>query len=149
MSAKRIVQLCLILTLLLVSMVPVKNADAGSACGSIYYVRPGDWLAQIARRCGVTLSSLYAANPWTRYSYYIYPGQTLVIPGGYYDGGHHHHGGYACGPGYDYYGSYYVVCRGDTLGGIAMYYGVKVRYLQWNNGIANPNLIYPGQLIRP
>jgi LysM repeat protein len=144
MSAKRIVQVSLILTLLLVSMVPVKNADAGSACGSTYYVRPGDWLAKIARRCGVTLSSLYAANPWTRYSYYIYPGQILVIPGVSNDGP-----GPSCGPGYDYYGSYYVVCRGDTLGGIAMYYGVNWKYLQWNNGIANANLIYPGQLIRP
>lgn len=145
MSAKRIIQTSLILFLLLASLVPIKTADAGSACGGTYVVQRGDWLAKIARRCGVTLSSLYAANPWTRYSYYIHPGQILTIPGGYYYGGPV----YSCGPGYDYYGSYYVVCRGDTLGGIAMYYGVNWKYLQWNNGIANANLIYPGQFIRP
>ena len=47
------------------------------------------------------------------------------------------------------YGGYWVVCRGDTLGSIARYYGVSWRYLQWNNGLANPNLIYAGQVIRP
>jgi LysM repeat protein len=110
-------------------------------------VQRGDWLAKIARNCGVTLADLYAANSWARYYYYIYPGQVLVIPGGWIDDGH----GYApaCGPGMDRYGSYYVVCRGDTLGGIAMYYGTTVAQLQWLNGIANANLIYAGQFIRP
>jgi LysM repeat protein len=68
----------------------------------------------------------------------------LVITGGY-DYGH-----YYCGPTYsEYYGSYYMVCRGDTLSGIARYYGESLAYLQWHNGIANPNLIYAGQFIWP
>jgi LysM repeat protein len=46
------------------------------------------------------------------------------------------------------YGSYWVVCRGDTLGSIARYYGVSWTYLQWYNGIANANWIYSGQIIR-
>ena len=62
----------------------------------------------------------------------------LTIPGGY-DGGY-----YYCGPSY----GYYIVCRGDTLGGIAMYYGVSVWYLQRINGIPNANRIYAGQVIR-
>ena len=37
----------------------------------------------------------------------------------------------------------------DTLGIIARYYGVSWRYLQQVNGVANANLIYPGQKIRP
>src|SRR5512134_677256 len=131
MTLKRLTQLFLIAAVLLSSFAATTRAQAWSSCGVNYVVQPGDWLAKIARRCGVTLAELYAANPWTRYTFYIYPGQVVVIPGGYDDG-------YAwCGPAYDYYGSYYVVCRGDTLGGIALYYGVTVRHLVWVNGIAN------------
>jgi hypothetical protein len=75
----------------------------------------------------------------------------LVIPDGYVEPNSGGPGpiGYYCGPSWDAYGSYYVVCRGDTLGGIAAYYGVSWRYLQSRNGIANANLIYAGQVIRP
>jgi LysM repeat protein len=149
MSAKRITQLCLIFVLLLASFAATSHAHAWSYCGGSYVVQRGDWLAKIARYCGVTLSDLRAANPWTYYDPYIYSGQVLTIPGGY-DGGSYDPGpyGYSCGPGYDYYGSYYVVCRGDTLGSIAQYYGVSWRYLQSRNGIWNANLIYAGQVIR-
>lgn len=143
MNSKRIFQILMVVVLITASFATVTRAQAWASCPSVYYVQPGDWLAKIARNCGVSLSSLYAANPWTAYTYYIYPGQVIYIPGGYDSGG------YYCGPGYDYYGSYYIVCRGDTLGGIAMYYGVTVNYLQWRNGIANANRIYAGQLIRP
>jgi lysozyme len=149
MSVKRITQLCLIFVLLLASFAATSPAHAWSYCGGSYVVQRGDWLAKIARNCGVTLSDLRAANPWTYYDRYIYSGQVLTIPGGY-DGGSYDPGpyGYSCGPGYDYYGSYYVVCRGDTLGSIAQYYGVSWRYLQSRNGIWNANLIYAGQVIR-
>ena len=153
MSVKRVTQLCLILILLLASFVSTSSAQAWSYCGATYVVQRGDWLAKIASNCGVTLAQLRAANPWTFYERYIYPGQVLAIPGGY-DGGYNDPydrggpGGY-CGPTADGYGSYWIVCRGDTLGSIARYYGVSWRYLQWNNGLANPNLIYAGQVIRP
>jgi len=148
MAAKRFVQACLILALLLASFAAARDARAWSACGSSYVVQRGDWLAKIARNCGVTLSELRAANPWTYYDRYIYPGQVLAMPGAD-DGGGPGPGpiGY-CGPSWDVYGSYWVVCRGDTLGGIARYYGVSWRYLQSRNGIGNANLIYPGQVIR-
>lgn len=141
MTIKRIVQLSVIVILLFTSFASVNNAKAWASCPSTYYVQPGDWLAKIARNCGVSLSSLVAANPWVNYSYYIYPGQALYIPGGYDPVS------YYCGPGANVYGSYYVVCRGDTLGGIAMYYGVTVSRLQWRNGIPNANYIYAGQVI--
>jgi|SRR5215208_1495692 len=147
MSAKRIIQTGLILVMLLVSLASTRSAQAQSYCGSTYTVQQGDWLAKIARTCGTTVSALHAANPWTSYTYYIYPGQILVIPGAY-NGGYNNPSGYACGANYDYYGSYYVVCRGDTLGGIAMYYGVTLSYLQRVNGIWNANYIYAGQVIR-
>ena len=150
MSAKRITQLSLIFVLLLASFAATSPAHAWSYCGGSYVVQRGDWLAKIARYCGVTLSDLRAANPWTYYDRYVYPGQMLAMPGGY-DGGYYDPGpsGYSCGPSYDYYGSYYAVCRGDTLGSIAQYYGVSWTYLQSRNGIWNANVIYAGQVIRP
>ncbi len=147
MPAKRLIQLGLILVLLLTSFAATGKAQASSACASSYVVQRGDWLAKIARNCGITLSQLYAANPWLRSYRYIYPGQILAIPGGY-DGGSADPGPSLCGPATDYRGNYYVVCRGDTLTRIAVYYGVGVSYLQRVNGIWNPNFIYVGQVIR-
>jgi lysozyme len=141
-------QVCLIVVLLLASFASTASARAASWCGSTYVVQRGDWLAKIARHCGVTLSALYAANPWARYAAYIYPGQVLAIPGGYDDGYDGGGPGGDCGPATDLYGNYWVVCRGDTLGAIARYYGVSWRYLQDRNGIPNANRIYPGQIIR-
>ena len=147
MSAKRLLQVSLILILLLASLGVTGDASAWSYCGGSYVVQRGDWLGKIANYCGVTLADLRAANPWTYYERYIYPGQVLVIPGGYVDPDPGPIG--YCGPSWDAYGGYWVVCRGDTLGSIARYYGVGWRYLQWRNNIPNANLIYAGQVIRP
>jgi LysM repeat protein len=149
MSAKRVFQLCIIFMLLLTSVAATQPAHAWSSCGSRYVVQPGDWLTKIARNCGVSLADLMAANSWLYYYYYIYPGQVLIIPDGSPGGGPGPLPGGVCGPGWDAYGGYWVVCRGDTLGRIARYYGVSWVYLQRVNNIANANLIYPGQIIRP
>jgi membrane-bound lytic murein transglycosylase D len=53
--------------------------SSGSGGGSSYVVRRGDTLGAIARRQGVSLSRLLAANNLSRRST-IYPGQRLVIP---------------------------------------------------------------------
>lgn len=42
---------------------------------------------------------------------------------------------------------YYTVQSGDTLSGIAHRYNTTYRYLADLNGLSNPNLIYPGQVI--
>jgi len=141
MSVKRSIQIGLILLLLVASFASTSNAKAWSYCGSYYYVQRGDTLFKIANWCGTTVSALRAANGIPYYSSLIYAGQYLAIPGGYTSS--------ACGPSYDYYGAYYVVCRGDTLAGIALYYGTTVNHLAWNNGIPNANRIYVGQVIRP
>lgn len=39
----------------------------------------------------------------------------------------------------------YTIQRGDTLSAIARKYGTTVSKLVKDNGIKNPNLIYPGQ----
>jgi LysM repeat protein len=178
MFAKRLFQVTLILVLL-VSFLAVTHINAAaSSCGNTYVVQRGDWLSKIANRCGVSLSSLYAANPYV--GYYIYPGQVLNIPGGNgyygpyngpyngpvpgsggpvpgngaYNPGNYQpwygNGYYYCGPtSSNSYGRYYVVCRGDTLLKIALYYGERLSYLQWHNHIYNANRIYAGQFIFP
>lgn len=149
MSTKRVFQLFLVLLIVLVSLAATPRAHAWSACGGSYVVQPGDWLAKIARYCGVTLADLRAANPGTYYRHFIYPGEVLTIPSGDPGGGYTPApSGYACGPAADGYGSYYVVCRGDTLANIAAYYGVSWHYLQQRNGIWNANIIFVGQVIR-
>ena len=42
----------------------------------------------------------------------------------------------------------YTVKAGDTLSGIAEKYGTTYQHLAQINGISNPNLIYPGQVIK-
>ena len=42
----------------------------------------------------------------------------------------------------------YTVKAGDTLSGIAEKYGTTYQHLAEINGISNPNLIYPGQVIK-
>lgn len=42
----------------------------------------------------------------------------------------------------------YRVVRGDTLSAIARRYGITVQVIVEENGIQNPNLIYPGQQLR-
>ena len=42
----------------------------------------------------------------------------------------------------------YTVKSGDTLSGIAAKYGTSYQHLAEINGITNPNLIYPGQVIK-
>lgn len=43
---------------------------------------------------------------------------------------------------------YYTVKRGDTLWNIARNYGTTVQSIAGINGISNPNLIYPGQVLK-
>ena len=167
MFAKRIFQLTLILVLVVSCFAATHSVSAAGYCSSTYVVQRGDWLSKIAGRCGVSLSQLYEANPWV--GRIIYPGQVLNIPGYGNDG--HDHGGpvpgngepnpghgqpwqgnghYFCGPTSSaYYGHYYVVCRGDTLLKIALYYGERLSYMQWHNHIYNADRIYAGQFIFP
>ena len=44
--------------------------------------------------------------------------------------------------------TYYTVVSGDTLSGIASRYGTTYQELAKYNGIENPDLIFPGQVIR-
>lgn len=47
---------------------------------TVYIVRKGDTLWGIAKRCGVTLAALIAANPQIKNPNLIYPGEQVNIP---------------------------------------------------------------------
>ena len=103
--------------------------DSGSPGGVTYTVRPGDTLWAIARRFGTTVQDLVRANNIADPNL-IYPGQVLTIPG------------------HDSMEAVYTVRPGDTLWAIAQRFGTTVQDLVNLNGIADPDLIYPGQVLR-
>ena len=116
---------------------------AGSAFAeTIYTVQRGDTLFGIATRFGVSLSSLAAANGITNLNL-IFVGERLTIPGT--DGGGSTNPPPPPPPTGS--GSTYIIQRGDTLGLIAQRFGVSLADLINANNIANPNLVFVGQVL--
>ena len=96
-----------------------------------YTVKAGDTLSGIASMYGTTYQHLAEINGIANPNL-IHVGQVIKIDGT----------ASASNP------VYYTVKSGDTLSGIASKYGTTYQHLAQINGIANPNLIYPGQKIR-
>lgn len=118
------------------------NGDYGGSCEMgcvIYTVRRGDNLWSLSRKYGTTVQSIVQLNN-IKNPNLIYSGQKLRIPVNMDSG--------SAGGLNSSQGTTYVVKRGDTLWGIARRYGVSVNYLVNKNGIRNPRLIYPGQIIK-
>ncbi len=95
-----------------------------------YTVRPGNTVYAIAQFFGTTVKEIAQANGLT-HPYMIYPGQELVIP-------------------IEDIRSprYYVVRPGDTILSIADRYGLEIENLLALNRLEDPNIIYPGQILR-
>lgn len=95
-----------------------------------YTVRPGNTVYAIAQFFGTTVKEIAEANG-LNHPYTIYPGQELVIP-------------------IEDIRSprYYVVRPGDTIVSIADRYGLEIDNLLALNRLENPNIIYPGQILR-
>lgn len=94
---------------------------------STYTVRYGDTLSGIASRYGTSASTLASINGISNPNW-IYPGQVLKLSGSSSTRA-------------------YTVRSGDTLSGIASRLGTSWTSLKAKNGIANANLIYPGQIL--
>ena len=117
-----------------------------------YVVKPGDNLAWIAQKYGVSVQALAAANSIYNVNI-IYVGQVLTIPG------------CSTGPAPTATPApaitatptptatpgmtpmTYTVKPGDSLSAIAAHFGVDVYYLAQANGIWNINIIYVGQVL--
>jgi len=104
--------------------------------GLTYTVAPGDTLARIAIAYNTTVDGIVAANGLLRADR-IYAGQVLNIP----------QAGAAARPSTAVSSTTYTVVRGDTLGAIALRYGVTLSSLAVANGISNVAAIYPGMVL--
>lgn len=111
---------------------PAKPAPAPKPAGRTYTVQAGETLSGIAAKLGVPTSAISgyrSGNPNL-----IYPGEVLKI-----NGGNAAHKPAA---------RTYTVRAGDNLSAIAARYGTTYQALAAKNNIANPNLIYPGQVLK-
>ncbi|WP_316630689.1 LysM peptidoglycan-binding domain-containing protein [uncultured Ruminococcus sp.] len=95
-----------------------------------YTVRPGNTLYAIAQFFGTTVKEIAEANGLSC-PYTIYPGQQLVLPIEEIKSPR-----------------YYVVRPGDTIVSIADRYGLEIENILALNNLEDPNIIYPGQILR-
>ncbi len=115
----------------------VRGEETRGTGDIIYTVQRGNTLSGIAQSYNVTVNHIVELNNIQNPNL-IYPGQKLRITESNIQD---------LNP-IQNISSTYVVKRGDTLTSIARRYGVSVNYLVRINGIQNPNIIYPGQLLQ-
>ncbi len=112
------------------------NTEPTSTTTTYYTVKRGDNLWRISRRYGTTISSIVMLNNIQNPNL-IYPGQVLLIRREVRPNDTHATGG-----------TFYRVGRGDNLTYIANRYHTTVANIVRLNQIQNPNLIYPGQILK-
>lgn len=112
--------------------VPMPVPDPEPVNEIVYTIQRGDTLWGIGEKYGVSYQTIANYNGITNPSL-IYPGQKIKIPG--------------TNSGSNGY-STYTVQSGDTLSGIAAKYGTTYQKIAADNGISNPNLIHPGQVLK-
>lgn len=119
--------------------VPTPTPAAPAPAAGTYTVQPGDTLSAIAARYGTTYQNLAAINGIANPNL-ISVGQVLQLNGSAPAAPTPAPAAPA--------GNTYTVVSGDTLSGIAQRYGTNYQTLAALNGIANPNVISVGQVLR-
>ena len=114
---------------------PSAPVEQPSESYQTYTVQSGDTLSGIAAKFGTTYQKIAADNGIANPNI-IHPGQVLKIYGGSNQS--------------NSTSSYqtYTVKSGDTLSGIGSKFGVPYQKIAADNNISNPNLIYPGQVLK-
>ena len=112
-------------------IIPTSCNSNEASTTNLYIVQPGDTLSQIALTYNITVSTLAYLNNIKNVNL-IYVGQVLTISFNCYDMSH----------------SLYTVKSGDTLWGISRRFGISIAKIVMLNRILNPNLIYPGNILR-
>ncbi|EME75409.1 GH25 family lysozyme [Bacillus sonorensis] len=97
---------------------------------TVYTVKKGDTLSEIAQKYNMTVKALQSLNN-IKDPNKIYVGQKLKIGGSSSNKK-----------------QYYTIKSGDTLSGISKKFNTSIKTLQAWNGIKNANKIYAGQKIR-
>lgn len=105
---------------------------------TVHVVQPGETLFRISQRYGVSVETIAAANNIADVNR-LNVGQQLIIPGSDAGGG---------APPPTTGEQTHVVQPGENLFRIALRYGFTTAELAQYNGIANPNQIAAGQVIR-
>ncbi len=119
-------------------MICIPGQGFPNPAGRSYRVVKGDTMYEIAKRFGVSLDALVAANPQIKDPNLIYPGQEIFIPGG--------GGGGTPVPCPN--GKLYTVKSGDTMFEIARANNISLAALiMANPQVSDPNIIFPGQVI--
>ena len=114
--------------------IPVVTAPAESSTVA-YTVKSGDTLSAIAKEYGTTVNEIASLNNISNPDL-IYVGQYLLIPTT-------SNANVSISTTYTY-----TVKNGDTLSGIANEFGTTYQKLAEINGLSNPNIIYPGQVLK-
>lgn len=125
----RACRVCTLFALLLLGL--AFPSIPSSAQDAIHFVEPGETLSEIAAAYGVDEALLLTYNGIADANT-IYVGQRLRIPTT---------GQTPVPPGF------HRVAAGDTLSGIAAYYGVTVADLMAVNGLGDADTLYSGQLL--
>ena len=128
------------------SIVVKTNTTSSRTSGGNYLVQPGDTLYSIARRSGMSLSSLLTINGLSQSSV-IYPGQSLTIS--QTNSRVATNSSYTAKPlasGVSTSGTY-TVQAGDTLYSIARRSGMSLNTLLSINGLSQSSVIRPGQTL--
>lgn len=97
-----------------------------------YIVQSGDTLSKIAGEFDTTVEILASINNISNVNL-IFTGELLYVPTSNANDLSH---------------TLYVVKRGDTLWGISRRFGVSISKIVILNRISNPNLIFPGNVLR-
>ena len=106
---------------------------------STYIVKSGDTLSYIAQKLHTTVKELTELNDISNPNL-IYPGEILKVP--------ELKRGESKSISSRQYIKTYIVRQGDTLSAIAKRFHTTVKRLVEINNILNPNLIYPGEVLK-
>lgn len=120
---------------------PSETKPNNSDNTSTYVVKSGDCLSTIGSKLGVNWKDIASINGINS-PYIIYVGQVLKIPGGSKQENTSSSNTTSNNT------TTYTVKSGDTLSGIASKFGTTYQKIAADNGISNPNLIYPGQVLK-
>lgn len=115
----------------------INSSTSSENFNSIYIVQPGDTLSNIANVFGTSVNSIVNVNSISNPNL-IYPGEVLKIPSSTSSNTGNS----------NLLLSTYIVQEGDTLSQIALTHNTTIDYLVEINNIQNPNLIYPGQILK-
>jgi LysM repeat protein len=153
---RRVLLSLLFVCILVVPVITAQAQGDGPSQVVTYVVQPGDNLFRISLRFGVPLATIQQYNNIANPNL-IFVGQVLRIPSGGVGPapstpttapGRPTSTPVPPGPTPAPGGQSYTVQPGDNLSRIAARFGVTVQAIVQLNGIANPNLIFVGQVLR-